>query len=85
VTPAASYDVELVAALARGQDPGLPEDLARELAGEAWRHLQAMGELDAPELARRLLAEHTSTGATPANVVARAAVQHCREHGISPT
>jgi hypothetical protein len=75
------YDAEVVAALARGQDPGLPDELARELAVLAEEHLAGMDEPDAPELARRLLAAVPRVGATPAAVVARAAVQHCREQG----
>ena len=78
------YDPDRVAAAARAKDPGLPEETARELAVYAWDHLRAMGELDAPELARRLLADHQAAGATPANVVARAAVDVCAEQGITP-
>jgi hypothetical protein len=78
------YDAEVVAALARGQDPGLPEELARELAVLAGEHLGGMERSDAPELARRLLADVPRVGATPAAVVARAAVQFCREHGLGP-
>lgn len=77
------YDEEMVTARATGADPGLPEEIGRELAVLAWDHLRAMGELDAPELARRLLADLPSAGATPATVVARAAVDFCREHGVS--
>ena len=78
------YDEQLVAERARAHDPGLPAELALELAVLAWDHLRAVGELDAPEVARRLLADHRSAGATPATVVARAAVEHCRERGIAP-
>lgn len=78
------YDEELVAERARGHDPGLPPDLALEMAVLAWDHLRAVGELDAPEVARRLLADHPTAGATPATVVARAAVEHCQERGVSP-
>jgi hypothetical protein len=80
--PEPVFDVELVVALARGQDPGLPEDVARELAVLAEEHLRATGSLDAPEVARRLLADGPDVGATPAAVVARAAVQHCEERGL---
>lgn len=80
----AQYDEELVSERARGHDPGLPADLALEMAVLAWDHLRAIGELDAPELARRLLADNPAAGATPATVVARAAVEHCQERGISP-
>ena len=65
-----------VAAAARRADPGLPEETAQLLAGEARGHLQDAGELDAPEVARRLLAEHPEAGASAAAVVARAAVEH---------
>lgn len=78
----ATYDEALVCERARVHDPGLPPDLARELAVLAWDHLRAVGELDAPEVARRLMADHPDAGATPAAVVARAAVEHCEERGI---
>jgi hypothetical protein len=76
------YDAELVAARARGADPGLPEDLGRELAVVAGEHLARQPELDAPELARRLMADLPQAGATPANVTARAAVDVCRERRL---
>lgn len=79
-----AYEPEQVAALARQHDPGLPEEQARELAVLAWDHLRDVGELDAPEVARRLLADDASSGATPAAVVARAAVEFCTARGISP-
>jgi len=41
-----------------------------------------MRELDAPELARRLMADHDTTGATAANMVATAAVEFCRAYGV---
>jgi hypothetical protein len=84
VTGPTAYDERRVAALARAHDPGLPEASAVELAVLAWDHLRAIGELDAPEVARRLLADDAATGATPAAVVARAAVDFCREQGIAP-
>lgn len=80
----ASYDAERVAAAARAHDPGLPEETARELAVHAEEHLRAMDSLDAPELARRLLAGHSAAGATPAAVVAKAAIDFCTEYGITP-
>lgn len=80
--PQGSYDAEWVAAAARQKDPGLPEETARELSVYAWDHLRAMGELDAPELARRLLADHRQAGATPANAVAVAAVDFCRSYDV---
>ena len=66
--------VEQVVAEARSADPGLPEELARELAVVAGEHLGAEPGLDAPEVARRLMAEVPGVGATPAAVTARAAV-----------
>lgn len=78
------YDAAWVAAQARASDPGLPEETARELALYAGEHLRAIGELDAPEVARRLLADHPQAGASPAAVVAKAAVDYCRQHQIQP-
>lgn len=80
--PQGAYDADWVVASARQKDPGLPEETARELAVYAWEHLRQMGELDAPELARRLLADHQAAGASPANVVARAAVDFCRAYAV---
>lgn len=76
------YDVDWVAAVARERDPGLPVETARELAVYAWDHLREVGTLDAPEIARRLLAEHRTAGATAANVVALAAVAYCAEYAV---
>lgn len=76
------YDPERVAAAARAADPGLPEETARELAVYAGEHLRLVGELDAPEVARRLLADHRAAGATAASVVAKAAVDFCDAHGV---
>ena len=81
--PQGSYDADWVAAAARSKDPGLPEETARALAAAAWTHLRDIGELDAPELARRLMAEGVASGATPANVVARAAVEFCTAYGVA--
>ena len=80
---AAEYDPDWIAAAARQADPGLPEEDAARLAREAWQHLREAGADDAAEIARRLMAA-SSSGATPANVVARAAVDFCAEHGIDP-
>ena len=77
------YDAERVALAAQAQDPGLPPETASLLAGRAWPLLQDIGELDAPELARRLMAD-ARVGATPANVVATSAVEHCRQAGLQP-
>jgi hypothetical protein len=82
--PQGSYDADWVAAAARRADPGLPEETGRELAVYAWEHLRAMGEPDAPELARRLLADHPVAGATAANVVAKAAVDFCQAYDVTP-
>lgn len=80
--PVGRYDAEWVANSARTADPGLPEETARELAVYAWDHLRVIGKLDAPELARRLLADHKVAGATAANVVAKAAVDFCQAHDV---
>lgn len=76
------YDADWVASSARTADPGLPEETARELAVYAGEHLREVKELDAPEIARRLLADHSAAGATAANVVAKAAVDFCRAHDV---
>ena len=82
--PKGTYDAEWVANSARTADPGLPEETARELAVYAWEHLRAIHELDAPEVARRLLADHKVAGATAANVVAKAAVDFCAAYEVHP-
>ena len=79
-----SYDPERVAAAAMAHDPGLPEEDAARLAREAWQHLREVGADDPPEIARRLMARASTTGATPANVIAKAACDHCQELGIDP-
>lgn len=79
----AAYDAERVALAARAQDPGLPVETASLLARRAWPLLQDIGGLDAPELARRLMVD-ARVGATPANVVATSAVEHCRQVGLRP-
>ena len=81
--PQGSYDAEWVVSTARSKDPGLPEQTARELAVYAWEHLREIGELDAPEVARRLMADHPSAGASPAAVVAKAAVDFCDAYGVT--
>jgi hypothetical protein len=81
-SPGRGYDAEWVAAQARVRDPGLPEEVAREMSVAAQQYLQAMGKLDAPELARRLLAERPCLGASPAAVVAKAAVDFCAKHKV---
>jgi hypothetical protein len=82
--PQSSYDPDRVAASARAADPGLPEDEAARLSREAWQHLREAGCGDAAEIARRLMAGPNATGATPANVVAKAACDHCQQLGIDP-
>jgi hypothetical protein len=82
--PGAGYDPDRVAAAARQADPGLPEDEAGRLAREAWQHLRDVGAADASEIARRLMSGPNTTGVTPANVVAKAAVDFCAEHGVDP-
>ena len=76
-SPAASpsYDVAAVAAAARQADPGLPPEVAESLATEAEPLVREAGN-DAPAIARQLFAAHRELGATPCNVVARAAVEH---------
>ena len=78
------YDPEWVAAAARRADPGLPEDEAARLAREAWQVLREIGADDAAAVARRLMEGQNATGATPANVVAKAAVDFCTELGLDP-
>lgn len=78
----ADYDPEQVARLARQQDPGLPMPTALSLARAAWRHIQAGADVDVAEIARRLLADDPAGGASPAAVVARAAVEFCEEYGV---
>ena len=79
---AGTYDADWVAATARQQDPGLPAETALLLAQEALAHLQAMASLDAPDLARRLMADHDATGATAAYMIATAAVEFCRAYQV---
>ena len=81
--PASRYDAEQVAAAARQRDPGLPPETASLLAGRAGDHLRELGELDAPALARSLMAAE-GVGATPANVVATAAVAFCEANDLRP-
>lgn len=80
--PLGSYDADWVAQTARTADPSLDEATARVLAADAWDHLREVKELDAPEVARRLLADHREAGASAANFVAKAAVDFCVEHEV---
>ena len=82
--PQGSYDADWVASSARQADPGLPLETASLLARDAWRHLREAGASDPAEIARRLMAEHRSAGATAANVVAVAAVQFCAAYEVDP-
>jgi len=71
-------------ALARGHPCrcGLLE--SRELSGaelDARRGDSPAGS-PPPELARRLMADHDTSGATAANMVATAAVEFCRSYGV---
>lgn len=81
---AGSFDPDWVASAARQQDPGLPPETADLLAGQAWARLHEIGELDAPALARSLLAANPGVGATPCNAVATAAVAFCQTYGLTP-
>ena len=73
-----AHDPVAVAAAARQRDPGLPPETADLLAQQAVGLLQAGQELDAPALARELLATNRDVGATAANMVATAAVSIAR-------
>ncbi|HSP37566.1 MAG TPA: hypothetical protein VLR26_07425 [Frankiaceae bacterium] len=75
------FDPEVVARDAMSKDPGLPSGLALRLAREAGEMLADEPDMDAPDLARRLLVANRETGATPANCVATAAVLHRHEAG----
>ena len=72
-------DPDAVAAAARRADPGLPPETAHLLAVAALAHLRD-GAVDAPDVARRLLAAHGEAGASAAAVVARAASEATRAH-----
>lgn len=82
--PAGSFDADWVAAAARQQDPGLPPETAGLLAGQAWAELSRLGDLDAPALARALMAANPGVGATPCNVVATASVSFCELYDVHP-
>lgn len=82
--PQGSYDADWVASSAMQADPGLPREVAGELAREAWTHLREAGVTDPAEIARRLFADHKAAGATAANVVAVAAVQFCAAYEVDP-
>lgn len=82
--PQGTYDADWVASAAREADPGLPRDVAVQLAREAWGHLREAGVSDPAEIARRLLADNRAAGATAANVVAVAAVRFCAAYDVDP-
>lgn len=77
-----SYDPEAVAASARRADPGLPIDVAVELAGQAGEALRAGTDADGPTLARSLLADNPKAGATACNVVATAAAEFVTTYDV---
>lgn len=83
--PQGSFDPDWVASTARQADPGLPPETAQRLAERCWAHLQDIGELDAPALARALMVDAPEVGATAANVVARAAVDFCTSYHADPS
>jgi hypothetical protein len=76
VSPA-GYDAAAVARLASSRHPGLDPAAVDRLAVLAGEHLHDLGSLDAPELARRLLADEDPPDASAATVIAAAAVEHC--------
>lgn len=76
-----TYEAGVVAAAARQRDPGLPEDTAALLAERALALLQEQPQLDAPALARALMAGAPDLGATPCTVVASAAVSRLAPDG----
>ncbi len=82
--PGGSYDADWVASAARQQDAGLDPGVAAALSGEAWEQIRGLGELDAPAVARALLARHPDLDASACTVVARAAVDFCESYGVTP-
>lgn len=72
-TTRSGFDPELVVRAAVQQMPGLDWNVATELA-EAARRVAGLDDVDAPELARRLLADAPRLDASAANAVAVAAV-----------
>ena len=66
-------DLDRVVSTARAKDPSLSHELAEELAAEA---LTLVGPgVDAPEIARGLLARDDSRDVSSVNVVAAAVVE----------
>jgi hypothetical protein len=84
VTADPRFDAAWVSATACATDPGLDPAVAVSLAQEAWEHLVAIGDLDAPELSRRLLGAHEGIGASETNAVATAAVAFCESADLLP-
>jgi len=72
-------DVEWIASTARQSDPSLEHEIAVELAAEALPLGRSLRELDAPEIARQLLAAHPSYGASSVNAVAVATVDYLEQ------
>lgn len=66
-------DVEWIASTARQRDPSLEHAVALELAQRALPIARGLEELDAPEIARQLLAG-SEQGASSVNAVAVATV-----------
>jgi hypothetical protein len=76
-------DLDWIVSTARQHDVSLDHVVAQTLAAEALEVLAGLADVDAPEIARRLLAAHPEHGASSANVVARAAVDYVTR-GESP-
>lgn len=72
--PGQSAAVEWIVRAACQKHPGLSWDLAQHLAAAAWEQAQEHGE-DAPEIARRILAQDPGADASATAVVAAAAVE----------
>ena len=71
------YDVNAVVRRAAERHPGVDPDELTRLAVAAEAHVVDMSDLDAPELARRLLLDTDEpVDASTANAVAVAAVEH---------
>lgn len=73
--PRGRYDADRVVRIARERAPGLDWESTCALAAAAGRHLADLGAPDAPEVARRLLADLPEAGASSAAVVAAAAAE----------
>lgn len=86
--PGGTYDADWVASAALQQDPGLPPETARMLAGQCWSLIRATPPTadrpDAAVLSRQLMADNPDVGATATNAVATAAVAFCETYGVTP-